>query len=428
MVSINNVKKATSLLRKELGIEISKFSKEGVKDIKVPEEAISYDAVKVGREANPEAHFTDIYTFRDKDGNIVSTVHNKIDNEKIRQTVKKYSSQTEDSMFIDTEESFDCIPIKRQTIRGYEKENGKYTKCFEEHRAVNEDKNEMESLVREVYPGSDEIIKISHFEKGKSPRFIKSYYEKQEIGFPYTNAPEFIRGRLMEKAIKEPTKYAGSYILKDVKVSNEELKELAGHQYFLPYFSPDNKFIYRMSRQVEKETDAINNGSSFVSPYSKKSNTGGFCSRGMGSYIIGINRLKADGAERTRNGLVNTIGHEYGHANWEEKASEYEVFSNIMEDTAIPKKELDKIKKYIEANENYVQPEENIEKYKENFTEIVARQEGRKTSDKYDELENMTRKHFPALENLYKKDPDAEVDVTSYLLKELFRDMKYTDL
>ena len=286
----------------------------------------------------------------------------------------------------------------------------------------------MESLVREVYPGSDEVIKVSHFEKGKNPKFIKSYYEKQEIGFPYKNAPEFLRGRLMKKAMNEPTKYAGSYILKDVKVSNEELKELAGHQYFLPYFSPDNRFIYRMSRQVEKETDSLGSGSSFVLPYSEKSTTGGFCRRGRGSYIIGINRLKADGSERTRSGLVNTIGHEFGHANWEEKVSEYEVFSDIIEDSAIPKNELDKIKKYIKANENYVQPEESIEKYKGNFTEIIARQEGRKTSDEYNELENMTREHFPALENLYIKDPDAEVETTSYLLKELFHDIKYKDV
>ena len=119
MVNVNNVNKATSLLRKELGIEISKFSKEGIKDIKVPKEAVTYDAVKVGREANPVAHNTDVYIFRDENGKVVSTIHNRIDNGKISQTVKKYSPQTEDNLCIDTEEYFDVIPIKRQLIRGY---------------------------------------------------------------------------------------------------------------------------------------------------------------------------------------------------------------------------------------------------------------------------------------------------------------------
>ena len=61
MINIKSVEKAASLIRKELGIGISKLSKENLKDIKVPENVVTYDAIKVGRDANPTKHYTDVF-------------------------------------------------------------------------------------------------------------------------------------------------------------------------------------------------------------------------------------------------------------------------------------------------------------------------------------------------------------------------------
>ena len=285
----------------------------------------------------------------------------------------------------------------------------------------------MESFRREVQPGSNEIIKVSHFEKGAKPKYVENHYEKRSINQLYQFAPEIVRSSLLKKAMTEPTKYAGSYILKDSKVSDETLKELATHEHFLPYFSPDNKFIYRMSRQVEKEKDTLNRNQ-FVYPYSEKSKRGGFCRQKGFDYIIGINRLNKNGSARTRTDIANAIGHEFGHANWEEKVTEYEVFGDIVEETSVPKNKIEKIKKYKTGSEDYTKAEDDINQYKENYTEILARQEGRETSDKYDELDRIVNEQFPTLQYVYKKDLNAEVETSSYFFNELIHDMKYKDL
>ena len=428
MVNIKCVQKATSLLRKELGVGISKLSKEGLKDIKIPENAISYDAVKVGREANPTEYYTDVFIFRDKDGNVVSTVHNKIDNKKIKQTVRKYSAAKEEDLYIDAEEDIDFIPIKRQTVRGYEKEDGKITKCFEEHRAITDDKKRMETLKRDIYPDSNEVIKISHFENGSKPRFIENHYKKESLEDKFRSIPDFIRKQLIKSALKTPDKYAGYYILTDSKVSDEGLKELAQHQYFLPYFSPDKKFIHRMARQVEKEKESVN-AHCYLKPYSKESTQRGYFGGNFGNNEIGINRLEPNGANRTRRSLANTIGHEFGHANWEQKVIEYDMAEEgliSLDKTNITKEQIAQIKKYKEADKNYVNPDKNIDEYIKNFTEIMARKEGRKTLCQYEELEELVNKHFPALD-IYKKDPNVESDDISREIMELLGDFKFND-
>ena len=421
MVNIKGVQKATSLLRKELGIKISKLSKEGLTDIKIPESAVSYDAVKVGREANPTEHYTDVFIFRDKDGNVVSTIHNKIDNKKIKQTVRKYSAAKEEDLYIDAEEDINFIPIKRQIVRGYEKEDGKITKCFEEHRAITDDKKRMETLKRDIYPDSNEVIKISHFENGSKPRFIENHYQKESPEDKFRFAPDFIRKRLIKSALKTPDKYAGYYILTDSKVSDEGLKELAQHQYFLPYFSPDKKFIHRMARQVEREKESVNAHCS-LKPFSEESTHMGFCNN-----EIGINRLEPNGSKRTRRSLANTIGHEFGHANWDQKVIEYDMAEEgliSLEKTNITKEQIAQIKRYKEANKNYVNPDKNIDEYIKNFTEIMARKEGRETLYRYEELEELANKHFPALD-IYKKDPNLESNDISREIFELLYDLKF---
>lgn len=424
-----NIKGTNSLLRKELGINISKLVKEGLKDIKIPERAISYDAIKVGREASPAKHYTNVYIFRDKDGNIVSSIHNKIDNEKIKQTIKKYSVPEDDHFYINTESDVEMEKIKRQKIRGYEKENGKITKCFEENRAVSTSKKKMESLRREVFANSDEIIKISHFENKKKPMFVENYYQKAAWGSEYNNFPEFVKENLLKKVLKEPSRYAGSFELIDSKISNEQLRDIAQHKYFLPYFSPDNKFIYRMSRQVEKEKKSLNSASK-IYLYSMPNKDRGFCRNGF-NYTIGINRLNQHGINRTRSSLVNTLGHEFGHADWNQKVIEYEIaeFSGCPpEISGISKDQIEKIKRYRKAINEYEKPEENRTKYMENFAEIMARQEGRKTLFEYENLDELVSKFFPSLEYLYKGDLNAETEEMSHSFIEILYDMRYRNL
>ena len=427
MINIKSVEKAASLIRKELGIGISKLSKENLKDIKVPENVVTYDAIKVGRDANPTKHYTDVFIFRDKDGNIVSTVHNKIDNEKIKQTVRKFSPQKEDYLFIDNKEDYLELPINRQRIRGYEKENGKITKCFEENRAISEDKKQMESLRREVYPNSEETIKISHFENGIRPKYIENHYEKENLFKQYDVLPEAIRAQFERTSLKYPGKYTGYFILKDSKVSDEGLKEIAQHPYFLPYFSPDNKFIYRMSRQVEKEKRSLGKNTKVV-PHSKKSHTRGYCNPGFG-YTIGINRINPNGSARTRRSLVNTIGHEFGHADWEQKVFDYEMAQDgLISPKKITPEQIKEIEKYKKASENYVSFDTNMDEYTKNFAERKAREEGRNTLFQYENFNEMVEKDFPAIEPLFKPDIETETNDLAYSLFEMIKDAKYKNL
>ena len=68
---LNFTKKGDALVRKQTGIKISEFAKEGLQEFNAPKNATYYDAIKIGHKNNVDENFTDIFIFRDENGNIV---------------------------------------------------------------------------------------------------------------------------------------------------------------------------------------------------------------------------------------------------------------------------------------------------------------------------------------------------------------------
>ena len=77
--------KGLAVLRKEKGLSLENAAKES---LKFCSSAKSYDAVRVGSTTNP-AQYTDIFTFRNQNGEIVNRYIKNVDGSDIKETTKK---------------------------------------------------------------------------------------------------------------------------------------------------------------------------------------------------------------------------------------------------------------------------------------------------------------------------------------------------
>jgi hypothetical protein len=129
--------------------------------------------------------------------------------------------------------------------------------------------------------------------------------------------------------------------------------------------------------------------------YSKISSKKGFynTSEGMNG-TIHINKLDYVGKKRPRESLTNTIAHEFGHHNWEERTISYELGEDL-ESLGLSQKDAMLLKKYIESMKNYISAEENQEEYYAQFAERAARVAGREATKKYNNLSKKFDKEFP---------------------------------
>ena len=80
--------KGLAVLRKEKGLSLENAAKES---LKFCSSAKSYDAVRVGSTTNP-AQYTDIFTFRNQNGEIVNRYIKNVDGSDIKETTKWFET------------------------------------------------------------------------------------------------------------------------------------------------------------------------------------------------------------------------------------------------------------------------------------------------------------------------------------------------
>lgn len=248
--------KGASLLRKETSLDALKAAQEGVI---VPQNAKTYDAVRVGRNFKPDESYTDIFTFRDAGGNIVKRYTRQVDGKNIKETTKGFENIYPWEKDLD-EFGDEVLEISARKVRSHVRENGKISKITEDVFAVTDEAKPVVTHSQKIITrGEDNIYKSTNYEtflleqrqNGAKPAYIKNEYEID--------------------------KHANGYFdLTKSEASSPELKEIAQNSYLLPYVSKTNKFAHRMSQA------AIEDGNFILSPsvnlYKKTSSTAGFCS------------------------------------------------------------------------------------------------------------------------------------------------------
>lgn len=361
--------KGCTLLRKQNGLPLTSLKEEFIKGIKLTDDAASYDAVRVGKNFDGANCFEDIITIRNKDGKIIQRFRQDVNGEEIKNTVRKYS----DMGFCEIERNGIEIPVKGRKITGYERVNGEIENIFTETQAVTSEKNPILSLFKRTTTHHDETIHLGEYQNGIPAKTIDNVYTD------FSKIPGV--GPI----------FPGLYKLNSSKVSNEALKEIAEHPYFLPYVSKYNKFIHRAGQAHH----GINKYGlrPKIKIFKEASPLKGFYNR-----LVNINNLDAKGYLRDRESLMQTIAHEIGHRLWGLKVGQYNRIKNgsmKFEDTCLTLDDIEHIKKYQKSIENYVSSESNYAEYYKQFAERMARVEGKEGTERYYQLNSKMRKEFP---------------------------------
>lgn len=382
--------KGTVLLRKDQAQNVSQIAKEG---LKAPQGSKTYDAVRVGRNYSPERCYTDIYTFKNESGEIINRYIKKVDDEKVADTHKGFFIL--ENWEKDLDEFGDKVmQIFGKRVRSYTRENGKISKITEDFFAkTDENKPFLTHFKRETSPAHSidypkaniENIQLEERRHGQKTKFIKNKY-------------------LVD--LYNP----GSSRLLETKVSSPELEKVSQNTYFLPYVSNKHKFAYRMLNACIADAHFL-----FIEPdvslFKSASKTAGYFSH---NGEVHINLKSSKDLMRPRISLTETIGHEVGHAKWDEKTILYEFYKFHMDDGDFlrhySESEIPDIKYYKYSVDNYVSPIDNAEGYHNQFCEKVARKEGTKAAKKYDDMDVMINKEFPNLHGFQFYDPNIEED------------------
>ena len=169
--------KGYSLLRKEFGIKVEKAVQES---LKCPEGSVTYDAVRVGKKNDAAEFYTDIFTFRDKEGNVINRYIKKVDGEDITVTKKKYEKMPDDEVRI--EDTGEVKNIFARKVRSFTRNNDKISNISEDVFAVTYDAKPI----------------LTHFK-----RKIEPYLHKKTIW--YTPLQETIL--LEQRQNSQPAKY-----------------------------------------------------------------------------------------------------------------------------------------------------------------------------------------------------------------------------
>lgn len=362
--------KGATLVRKQLGCQLDDFAKEGLRTIKLPTGAKSYDAIRVGRNFNAEKNYTDIFSFRDELGNLVGRYSKKVDGNDVTTTFKTFR----DLGYDDVDLLDDIIPLNGKQIRGYTRINDKITECFDETIVKTDTPKPIVTMFKRHFSPEKESIKLSEHQNGKKAKFINNEY----------NCIKAYRNIFDEN-------YYTRSVLEKSNTSSKELEEIAKHPYFLPYISPRNKFINRVAEPIIDEKNFVIDPS--LKTYKKVSTTAGSFYNGT----IHVNRINSKGSPPLREKLVNTIGHEAGHGIWDEMATSYDIVKDgfgSFEEFGISPDKLNLVRQYAESIKHYISSGENYNAYRKQFCERMARAEGHKSQKNYEALEKNLREQF----------------------------------
>ena len=383
-INLNTVKsviskvnsKGVSLIRKEPKLKVSNAANEG---LIVPEGAKTYDALRVGKTSKPHESYTDIFTFRNEQGQIINRYTKKVEGNNIIETHKGYEDlYTWEKDLNEFGDEIMEIPAKK--ISSYTRENGNITSIREDVFATtSEPKPYLTHFKREIKRGNEdgwhkrvntENILIEQRRNGENVKFINNQYETDR----------FVNGNF--KLIKS-------------EATSPELDEIAQNSYLLPYISKNNKFANRMAQACIQDAKFVADPE--VQLYKKASTRAGYYSDGGN---LNINLKSSKDLAMPRESLTETIGHEVSHAKWDEKCNLYSFYEAGFDETEAflkiySKSEIPNIKKYRYSSERYIDPREDKVGYYNQFCEKVAREDGTKAVKKYIDLRDKIQEQFP---------------------------------
>ncbi len=382
-VNLNTIKsvaskvnsKGVSLLRKDVGLSVKNAAKEG---LKVPEGAATYDAVRVGRNFKPNESYTDVFTFRNKNGEMINRYTKKVDGDNVVETKKWYENlfpwEKELDKFGD-----EVMEIPARKVSAFTRENGKISKITEDVYAVtDEPKPYLTHFKREIKRGNEkdwnrsvnyENIVLEQRRNGENAKFIKNQYETDR----YNN---------------------GNFELLKSETSSDELKSLAENTYFLPFVSKKNKFANRIAQAAIQDANFIDPPQ--VNLYKMSSDKRGF----FDGADVNINLKSSRDLGRPRESITETVAHEVSHSKWDEKCTLYDFYESGMDYDSdflklYSKADIPDIKKYRYSIDHYIRPDQDYKKYLDQFCERVARKDGSKGVSKYKKLEKQIDTEFP---------------------------------
>lgn len=356
--------KTAQLLRKEIGLAAGLAAKEG---IRLPKGTTCFDIAKVKK----NDIITDIFTFKDENGKMIQRFIKKTEGTNVTETTRKYDELESFDVPVD-KFCFEHLLANAKRIRSYTRTNGKISEIKQEVIThTNETNPYMTKTVRSVKPEESnllfhrkpnlESVSIEQRRNSLSPVFIKNEYLVDNL------AP-------------------GNAVLQKSEVSSPELKDIANNSFFLPYTSPDVKFVHRMAQACINDSKLLK--APKVKLYKKIGKQLGrtdFTGR-----IVKINIMSEEGMMEPRTSLVNTVGHEVGHAKWGQKMMRHlelaqsRDFKTMFEEFTA--QEIAQVALYRKSLNNYTAPGENYSKYYHNYTEVTAREEGTAVSKKFAEL------------------------------------------
>ena len=368
-----------SLLKRERGLDISRASELG---ITAPAGTTSFDVARVGRNFKHNEHYTDIFTFRGSDPDVVTQYIRKVDSENVVETTKKIKKL--DTIDIDlVDDGSEVMDIFGTNIRTKVRENGKIKHYSDEVFAVTDEATPVLTHSKRVVSQNEESILLEQKQKGQPVKSIFNRYETDRFS-------------------------TGDFRLLESKVSSDELKPIAQNSYFLPYVSPQSRFTRRITQAVIDDAQFIANPEVHI--YKQASTRQGFYSH---DGKVNLNLTSKRGQRQPRETITEVAGHEVEHAIWDEKCITHHMSKTGMFPELAEKftpEEIIKIKKYENAINNYVPAHINKQAYWNNFAEVTAREGGKRATAKYYNLESAIKENFPFqhVEQFHPIEPDID--------------------
>lgn len=361
------------LITKETGIKITKDIKQEfkqLKGIKFPQKTTTYDIVEIGNDFKVLDNYTQIYTFRDKKGNIVQrNIINKTP-EKIIETKRNYLERPVEVKYVSngnlTSSLFDKHMIYSRKITSVTKENKEYVYKSEEVQSWTKSCTNNEPIVCITKNFAKPFRNNMELEK-------QSAYEYTKQGKRGLKTTEYVRTK------------GGGIDLNGIEYIYENMKPIEKDKY-LPVAFYSFKQFKQMAPHIAQNPEHIP-PFTYVHWYNRpKTNLGSF-----NEDTIKLNHKTLT----TKPEVIATSAHEKEHAYQRDQRIRYRILEKLrngeeayynfdkltpdnlaMYEKRTGRKFIDSEEealKYIEANKNYVQPEDNYNEYYRNYLEEKAR-------------------------------------------------------